>query len=256
MSFQVWTVSVSSYYLELASCLVKHSTQIKVKQINEKLLKFLIWGSRFMRVLMNSIKSDIPNLIGVTWPSIVHTIHFIIYPIDEIFYADTLTTIFTNYSDLTSTCLDLFQSLQVLKVETKFQFFETAFVSSNKSSTEDLDEVTCLAGKSNNRLTRWCWGRSWWWMMMMAMVITCQQRNAPVPRLDQWQRPNNACWRMMIMEMMSTWILKELMITKLRLIGLRTTLRLFCLPQRVLEGFNLFPPPCLILILISILNHL
>ena len=49
--------------------------------------------------------------------------------------------------------INLFQSLQVLKVETKFQFFETAFVSSNKSSTEDLDEVTCLEGKSNNRAT-------------------------------------------------------------------------------------------------------
>ena len=96
----------------------------KLKSSNsmKKLLKFLIWGSRFMRVLMNSNKSDIPNLIGVTWPSIVNTIHFIIYPIDEIFYADTLTTIFTNYSDLTSTCLDLFQSLQVLKVETNFSF--------------------------------------------------------------------------------------------------------------------------------------
>ena len=31
----------------------------------------------------------------------------------------------------------------------KFQFFETAFVSSNKSSTEDLDEVNCVSGKSS-----------------------------------------------------------------------------------------------------------
>ena len=30
-----------------------------------------------------------------------------------------------------------------------FQFFETAFVSSNKSSTEDLDEVSCVSRKSN-----------------------------------------------------------------------------------------------------------
>ena len=101
-----------------------------------------------MRVPMNSNKSDIPNLIGVTRPSINYLINCILPT--EIFYANTLTIIFTIIQIIHQ---PVSKSSSII-LETKFQFFETAFVSSNKSSTEDLDEVTCLEGKSNNRLTR------------------------------------------------------------------------------------------------------